>query len=227
MPGQQRQSWFSRLFGGSQDSQRETANPEYGGQSAVTGVAQTSTTPLLDQVEEQQAAQQDLSEFAGYGADWHQSQDALIQRVVADFNEEKGWDTDHAHYLDANLVKAWALQESGGHKNVFTSGDMMQVNVTGDYVPEKKHFGLEKREKVDPEKSLRTALDWAYYKGEVTKGMKGGTPDEGWHPTQRGTKSQPGYQSKFVGWKKALTNYNGGGVQDYFGKIDRRYQSGS
>lgn len=167
-----------------------------------------------------------LKVFPGYDADWHQSQDALITRIVAEFNAERGFEPDHPHYLDPNLAKAWALQESGGHKDIFTGGDMMQMNNTGDWAKEKTWFGLTKGEKVDPEKSLRVALEWAWYKGEVTKAKKNGELDAGWHDTQRGTQAVPGYQSRFTGWENALTNYNGGGVDDYWADIDNRHDRG-
>jgi hypothetical protein len=186
--------------------------------ASTTAVA----TPLLDQA----GGPAPLKQFPGYDAGWHQSQDALIRKVTDDFNREKGLKPGDPHYLDPNLVKAWALQESGGHEDVFTGGDMMQVNVTGDWVPEKSWFGLKKGEKMDPEKSLRTALEWAWYKGELTKGMKGDSPDSGWYATQRGTKAFPGYQSTFDGWDHALTDYNGGGVKDYYGQISRRPKAG-
>jgi hypothetical protein len=167
--------------------------------------------------------QASLPEFAGYDSPWHQANDALIIEVVQAFNAEKGWGPEHENYLDPALVKAWALQESGGHQDVFAQGDMMQMNVRGDWAPEKQNFGLTgKNEKIDPRKSLEVALRWAYYKGEITRAKTGETNGEGWHDTQRGTKSVPGYESQFTNWDNALDDYNGGGVHDYSESINRR-----
>ncbi len=173
--------------------------------------------PLRD---EQQTT---LPEFAGYESPWHQANDSLIIEVVQEFNAEKGWGPEHPSYLDPAMVKAWALQESGGHQNVFAQGDMMQMNVPGDWVPEKQNFGLTgKHEKLDPRTSLRIALHWAYYKGEITRAKTDDADSEGWHDTQRGTKSVAGYESQFTNWDNALDDYNGGGVHDYSESINRR-----
>ncbi len=95
----------------------------------------------------------------------------------------------------------------------------MQMNVPGDWVPEKQNFGLTgKREQIDPRKSLQIALRWAYYKGEITRAKSGDANGEGWHDTQ----SIPGYESKFTNWDTALDDYNGGGVENYSDSINRR-----
>ena len=164
-----------------------------------------------------------LPVFEGYDSPWHQANDALIIEVVQAFNAEKGWGPDHPDHLDPALVKAWALQESGGHQDVYSQGDMMQMNVPGDWVREKKWFGISgKREKLDPRKSLEVALRWAYYKGEITRAKRSDAASDGWHDTQRGTKSVPGYESQFSDWNTALDGYNGGGVNNYADKINNR-----
>lgn len=164
----------------------------------------------------------ELPVFAGYEQDWHQMHDAMIVRVVEDFNRQKGWHEGHASRLDPAIVKAWALQESGGHREIFTRGDMMQMNNAGDWAPEKEWFGVRRGERLSPEKSLRTALEWAYYKGEETRPIRDGRISEGWYPTRRGGEILEGYQSRFTNWTRALTRYNGGGVADYHGDIMRR-----
>ncbi len=185
----------------------------------------TELGPLL-QAAGQEVQSQDLLTFPGYEEQWHQSQDALIRQVVAEFNEEKGWEEGDVHYLDPNMVKAWALQESGGHQSIFSGGDMMQVNNKGDWAKEKTQFGMTKGEQMTPESSLRAALAWAYYKGETTRAKQGEDNGEGWHDTQRGSKSLPGYESRFTGWKNALEDYNGGGVAHYEDEILARLESG-
>lgn len=176
---------------------------------------------LLDEVSH------DLAVFPGFEEAWHQSNDALIANVVADFNAKKGWSKGDPHWLDPNLVKAWALQESGGHEDIYTAGDMMQMNNGGDWAREKEWFGVKKGEKLSPEKSLRAALEWAYYKGEVTRavGPDGVDAAGDWHATVRGTEELPGYESRFQGWGDALEGYNGGGVADYDGQVQRRFES--
>lgn len=183
--------------------------------------------PLRHGAPEQSADSGPLPVFPGYEKAWHQSNDALIREVVAEFNAEKGFGPDHPHYMDPALAKAWALQESGGHKNIFTGGDMMQMNVPGDWAKEKTQFGITgKYEKLDPRKSLAVALQWAWYKGEVTRAKSGDAPADGWHDTQRGTKSVPGYESQFTGWDDGLDGYNGGGVRNYHDQINNRYKAG-
>jgi hypothetical protein len=183
----------------------------------------SSATPQVN-VASAQDAGGGLMQFPAYGKAHHDGHDAMIQRVVSAFNKSKGWDPSHQHYLDANLVKAWALQESGGHADIFSGGDMMQMNNPGDWVSDKqKYLGMQKTDKLSPEESLTHALNWAYYKGETTRPLpaNGALAGPGWYPTVRGTErvAVPGYQSKFSGWEKALTKYNGGGVADYYGDI--------
>jgi hypothetical protein len=226
MPGQSRWSLplgLDSIFSGGNSSTTSTqqAAPISGPapQLAPTG----SGTPTLDRAEQAMP----LKTFPEFNGEHHNDNDAMIRRVVAEFNAEKGFTPDHPHYLDPNLVKAWALQESGGHEDVFTSGDMMQMNVAGDWAKEKQWFGIaNKHEKLDPEKSLRVALRWAYYKGEITQQKKGDQNSAGWHDTQRGTQPFTGYESKFTGWDRGLTDYNGGGVKNYAGQIKNRLKTG-
>lgn len=163
-----------------------------------------------------------LPVFAGYEADWHQMHDAMIVRVVDEFNQRMGWYPGHEDRLDPSVVKAWALQESGGHREIFTRGDMMQMNNAGDWAPEKEWFGVQRGERLSPEESLRAALQWAYYKGEETRPIRDGRISDGWYPTLRGGEVLEGYESRFTSWTRALTRYNGGGVADYHGDIMRR-----
>lgn len=163
-----------------------------------------------------------LPVYAGYEQPWQNAHDDMIVRVVSEFNAEKGWGPGHPDRLDPALVKAWALQESGGHREIFTSGDMMQMNNAGDWADEKTWFGVERGEQLTPEESLRAALHWAYYKGEETRPMAGDAPDPGWYPTVRDGEILAGYQSRFTDWDHALSDYNGGGVADYVGDIERR-----
>lgn len=164
----------------------------------------------------------ELPVYAGYEQDWQNAHDEMIVRVVGEFNAQKGWDENHPNHLDPAIVKAWALQESGSHREIFSQGDMMQMNNDGDWADEKTWFGIERGEQLTPEESLRAALDWAYYKAEETRPMTGSTPDPGWYPTVRNGEVLPGYQSRFTNWDKGLTDYNGGGVADYLGDIERR-----
>ena len=182
----------------------------------------TPPAPLAGIVVLKKADARALPVFAGYEQAWQQANDAMIVRVVAEFNADHGWSKGHEDYLDPTLVKAWALQESGGHREIFTSGDMMQMNNNGDWAPEKVWFGIARGERLSPEESLKSALSWAYYKGEETKPMRAGVPAAGWYQTTRGGAPLQGYMSRFTSWKSALTRYNGGGVADYHGDIQRR-----
>ncbi len=219
----------SKLVGKSYEEGAEALRPDPASVPAPQVPETVSAHP--DNTRVAPAPKPRLNSYAGYDKPGHQSNDEMIMRVVAAFNAEKGWDETHPHYLDPNLVKAWALQESGGHMDVFTGGDMMQVNNPGDWTPEKQQYvGLAKRQKLDPEQSLTAALHWAYYKGEITAPVRRGRNRGGdWHPVSRGSEGVkvPGYESKFQGWDKALTDYNGGGVADYHGEITRRHQRGT
>lgn len=193
---------------------------------APADAADATLAPTSEQVVQADHAPRDptaqLPVYAGYEQPWQNAHDEMIVRVVSEFNAEKGWDAHHPDHLDPALVKAWALQESGSHPEIFTNGDMMQMNNDGDWADEKTWFGIERGERLTPEESLRAALDWAYYKGEETRPMTGSTPDPGWYPTVRDGKVMPGYQSRFTDWDEALSDYNGGGVADYRGDIERR-----
>lgn len=188
---------------------------------AVNSPIPTELPPVAIEVTDEVQADAELPVFDGYEADWQQSNDEMIVRVVEAFNAEHGWSPGDEHYLDPAIVKAWALQESGGHREIFTSGDMMQMNNGGDWTDEKTWFGVERGQRLSPEESLEAALDWAYYKGEETRPAKAASGGD-WYPTVRDGEPLNGYVSRFAGWDRALTRYNGGGVPDYLGDIERR-----
>lgn len=178
------------------------------------------TVPVVEAVVEETAADA-LPVFAGFEEDWHQANDPMIVRVVEAFNAEKGWGVGHPDRLEPAVVKAWALQESGGHRDIFTGGDMMQMNNGGDWAPEKVHVGVQKGQRLTPEESLVAGLKWAYMKGEETRPVAR-ADGEGWTPAVREGREISGYVSRFTDWDRAITRYNGGGVADYLGDINRR-----
>lgn len=135
-----------------------------------------------------------LKEMVGFDKEWHNMNDSMIAKVVGEFN------ATHDPDIDANLVKAWALTESGGHQDIFESGDMMQVNNPGDWTDDKiQHAGIQKDMKMTPETSLKAALNYAYWKGSI-------------HDAQ-------GNVTGFRGWDTAIERYNGGGDPEYTKKI--------
>lgn len=137
------------------------------------------------------------------GFEQRNGNDAVIQEAVDQFNAEHGWKPGDKHYLDPMLVKAWALTESGGNKEIYDSGDMMQVNNPGDWTDDKvKNAGITKGQHLTPQQSLEAALKYAYWKGSIHDAQGKGT---------------------FKSWEYAITRYNGGGDPNYWKKVSGKY----
>lgn len=145
-----------------------------------------------------------LKTVPGYEA--RNGNDALIADLVARFNAEKGWSPGDPNYLDPNLVKAWALTESGSDadKDIYDHGDMMQMNNPGDWSPDKTRIaGITQGQQLTPAESLDAALKFAYWKGSI-------------HDAQG--------HGNFQGWPRAIDRY-GPGKPEYWDKVHSKYNS--
>ena len=144
--------------------------------------------------------------FSGFEDERYQAHDALIVKLVKEFNADKmsacGGTQQQAvkiPELNAALVKSHMIEESGGNGPRSIAAwkvDPLQVNVPGDWGDEKKLVGLNKPEKRNEgslETNIRAALRYLSRKGF-------------------GTSAKPAAEtpkSKFSGWLSALRRYNG------------------
>ena len=105
---------------------------------------------------------------------WRAANDAIFEKATDDFNTEHGLKPGDARYMYPQLVKVWAMVESGGSKDAFLS-DPFQVNNTRDWVNEKLPLGLEKGRAPTPAVSAYAALRWHDMKGHFTPKTEDGT----------------------------------------------------
>ena len=144
--------------------------------------------------------------FCGFEAPRYQQHDALVARLVAEFNTNKvaacGGTAEQAKRiadLTPALVKAHMIEESGGNdprSKAAWAVDPLQVNVPGDWGDEKKLVGLAKPAKRNEgalEQNVRAAIRYLARKGFST----------GARPASERPKGA------FAGWKQALQRYNG------------------
>ena len=144
--------------------------------------------------------------FRGFEDARYQKHDALIQRLVDEFNANKaqwcGGTKEQAAKigdLTPAIVKAHMIEESGGNgpsSKAAWQVDPMQVNVPGDWGAEKRHVGLNKprrRNEGNVEGNIRAAIKYLSRKGFGASGQPASA-----RPT--------GY---FDGWETALRRYNG------------------
>ena len=148
----------------------------------------------------------ELPVFRGFEDARYQMHDALISRLVSDFNANKadwcGGTEEQASKIKnvtAALVKSHMIEESGGNGPRSLEAwavDPLQVNVPGDWGEEKSLVGLakpEKRNEGTVEQNVRAAIMYLSRKG--------------FSPAARPAAERPnGY---FDGWLKALQRYNG------------------
>ena len=119
-----------------------------------------------------------LPVFRGFEDARYQMHDALIARLVKEFNaDKKGWtggtDAQAAKVGDITpaLVKAHMIEESGGNgprSKAAWSVDPLQVNVPGDWGAEKELVGLKKpakRNEGTAEQNVRAAIMYLSRKG--------------------------------------------------------------
>ena len=144
--------------------------------------------------------------FRGFEDERYQRHDALIVRLVNEFNAGKaeacgGTAAQASKIPDITpaLVKAHMIEESGGNGPASKAAwavDPLQVNVPGDWGDEKKLVGLSKPEKRNEgtvEANVRAAIRYLSRKGFGASGRPAGDRPKGF----------------FDGWTKALQRYNG------------------
>ena len=144
--------------------------------------------------------------FKGFEAARYQQYDAIIAKLVDDFNRRKSaWAGSTAGQADgipeitAAQVKAHMIQETGGgdvNSRAAWARDPLQVNVPGDWNPYKKYLGLKeprRRNEGSFEKNLRAGIMLLARKGFGVSGQPAGNKPTG----------------VFDGWPRALQRYNG------------------
>ena len=144
--------------------------------------------------------------FRGFEDARYQRHDELIVRMTADFNAHKadwcgGTDAQAKKIADItpDLVKSHMIEESGGNgarSCAAWAADPLQVNVPGDWGPEKTLVGLRKptkRNEGELADNVRAAIMYLSRKGFGASG--------------RPAKERP--KGFFDGWKDALRRYNG------------------
>ena len=144
--------------------------------------------------------------FRGFEDAHYQAHDELIVRMTADFNAHKaewcgGTTAQAAKIADITpaMVKSHMIEESGGsgaRSRAAWAADPLQVNVPGDWGPEKELVGLvkpAKRNEGDLKNNVRAAIMYLSRKGFAT--------------SARPAKERP--KGFFDGWKDALRRYNG------------------
>ncbi|MBR4946840.1 MAG: hypothetical protein IKZ27_07610 [Kiritimatiellae bacterium] len=144
--------------------------------------------------------------FNGFEDDRYQKYDALILKLVTEFNANRSaWAGADAGVtldipeLQPALIKAMMLEESGGNgprSREAWDRDPLQVNVPGDWDDSKKSLGLTRpreRNEGTLENNLRAGIKYLVRKGFGTSGR----------PVSNRSK---GY---FDSWRTALKRYNG------------------
>ena len=94
---------------------------------------------------------------------WRKANDQIFIKAAAD-----------PRYMDPQLMKAWAMEESGGNRNAFLS-DTFQVNKLGDWADEKTNVGLQKGQIMTTSTSADAALKWLDMKGHITTKLADGS----------------------------------------------------
>lgn len=144
--------------------------------------------------------------FKNFENNRYQQYDALIARLVDDFNRNPAkWIGGTAAQggrmpkLTVAQVKAHMIQETGGgdmRSRAAWAKDPLQANVPGDWNPYKKYLGLReprRRNEGSLEKNLRAGIMLLARKGFGVAGQPAGNRPDG----------------AFDGWKPALQRYNG------------------
>jgi hypothetical protein len=105
---------------------------------------------------------------------WRACNDQKFIDAAGSHNTFYGLKPGSPGYVTPQLLKAWAMVESGGDmfKASFLS-DPFQVNKPADWVSDKEKLGLRKGEKMTPEKSAEAALEWMREKSFLNNGGGG------------------------------------------------------
>lgn len=104
---------------------------------------------------------------------WRAELDDQITQQAGDFNTRHGYQPGDPLYVTPQLVKSWAMQESGGHRSVFET-DPMQINTPGNWSSDKADLGLTRGQKPTPLESIGAGLEWLNKK--ATRPNADGTP---------------------------------------------------
>ena len=152
------------------------------------------------------AGESGLPVFRGFEAARYQEHDRLIAEMTAAFNADKaGWCGGTAAQaakiadLTPALVKAHMIEESGGNgprSKAAWAVDPLQVNVPGDWGPEKELVGLvrpSRRNEGSVTNNVRAAIRYLSRKGFGVSGRPAAQRPNGF----------------FDGWSDALRRYNG------------------
>lgn len=131
---------------------------------------------------------------------WRSANDSLFIQVANEFNQRNDLKPGDPRYVDPQMMKAWAMVESGGDKKAFLS-DPFQVNNPGDWADAKSEVGLQKGQTMTPKTSANAALQWLDRKGHLTTQLPKGK-----------------YVTRYVGLARALQRYNGNTKIDKNGK---------
>jgi RHS repeat-associated protein len=96
---------------------------------------------------------------------WRSENDVVFTDAADSHNSADDLHPGDPGYIDAKTIKAWAMIESGGSKSAFLT-DPLQINVAGDWVPEKNTIlGLGKGQEMTPSISATAAIKWWTFKG--------------------------------------------------------------
>ena len=144
--------------------------------------------------------------FKGFEAARYQQYDAIIAKIVDEFNRDPSrWAGSTAgqagsiQKITAAQVKAHMIQETGGgdiNSRTAWARDPLQVNVPGDWNPYKKYLGIKeprRRNEGSFEKNLRAGIMLLARKGFGVSGQPAANRPDG----------------AFDGWPRALQRYNG------------------
>ena len=154
----------------------------------------------------EKAGKAGLPVFRGFEDERYQKHDELIAKMTAEFNANKakwcgGTPGQGAKIakLSPAMVKAHMIEESGGNGPRSIAAwdvDPLQVNVPGDWGPEKELVGLKrpaKRNEGNVADNVRAAIMYLSRKGFSTAARPAANRPEGF----------------FDGWLTALRRYNG------------------
>ena len=147
-----------------------------------------------------------LPVFKGFEAPRYQKHDALIETLTAEFNRDRkaaaaatANQSAAIPELQASLVKAHMIQESGGkdaRSRAAWEIDPLQVNVPGDWNANKKYLGLKKPRHPNEGRlkdNLRAGIRFLVRKGFGCSGQPAANRPDGF----------------FDGWPLSLKRYNG------------------
>lgn len=141
-------------------------------------------------------------------------------------------------FLDPTLIKAICMQESrcGTDKNA--KGDLMRVNVLGDWNSEKGRMGLVKGIVPQPNESIKYGITWLVAKGFSRSqyyARNVSWEEGGWNYDKVSLtdifKTNDGNSADFLvytwtecGWRNAVYRYNGNGTENYIEGVEAFYK---